>query len=137
MKKILIIGRRSFLGSNLKIYLSKFYKVDCFSYEKILLKSSNFFDDYSHIINTTIHRNYVKKKYNIKYDLDRNFLEKFKKINFYYIYLNSRKIYHPRENLKESSLILPIENYAKNKLITEKFLKKNVKVNLYLLEFLI
>ena len=127
MKKILIIGRKSFLGSNLKIYLSKFYKVDCYSYEKIILKSISFFDHYSHIINTTIHKSYINKKYNIKYDLDRNFLRKFLKINFYYIYLNSRKIYSPKENIIENSHILPIENYARNKIITERFLKKKCK----------
>lgn len=127
MKKILIIGKNSFLGSNLKIYLSKFYKVDGCSYEKIIFKSISFFDDYSHVINTAIHKNYINKRYNVKFDLDRNFLEKFTSINFYYIYLNSRKIYPPKENIIENSTILPLENYAKNKLITEKFLKKKCK----------
>ena len=129
MKKILIIGKKSFLGSNLKIYLSKFYEVDCYSYEKIIFKSNSFFNDYSHIINTAIHINYINKKYIIKYDLDRTFVEKFKSINFYYIYLNSRKIYSLKENLFENSPLLPFGNYAKNKLITEKFLKKKCRSN--------
>ncbi len=127
MKKILIIGKKSFLGSNLKIYLSKFYKVDSYSYEKIIGKSKSFFDDYSHIINTAIHKKYIKSSYNIKYDLDRNFLKKFIKFDFYYIYLNSRKIYRPNENIKENSIISPFENYAKNKSITEKYLIKKYK----------
>ena len=38
MKRILIIGKKSFLGSNLKFYLSKFYKVDILSFEKVLKK---------------------------------------------------------------------------------------------------
>lgn len=127
MKKILIIGKKSFLGSNLKIYLSKFYKVDSYSYEKIIGKSKSFFDDYSHIINTAIHKKYIKNSYNIKYDLDRNFLKKFIKFDFYYIFLNSRKIYRPNENIKENSIISPFENYAKNKSITEKYLIKKYK----------
>ena len=127
MKKILIIGKKSFLGSNLKIYLSKFYKVDSYSYEKIIGKSKSFFDDYSHIINTAIHKKYIKSSYNIKYDLDRNFLKKFIKFDFYYIYLNSRKIYRPNENIKENSIISPFENYAKNKSINEKYLIKKYK----------
>ena len=36
MKKILIIGKKSFVGSNLKKYLSKFFKVDHLSFEKKL-----------------------------------------------------------------------------------------------------
>ncbi len=43
MKKILIIGKKSFLGSNLKIFLSKFYKVDKFSFEEVLKKKKFFF----------------------------------------------------------------------------------------------
>ena len=127
MNKILIIGKKSFLGSNLKIYLSKFYKIDCYSYEKIILKNNSFFDKYSHVINTTIHKKYTKEKYNKKYDLDSNFINKFKKINFYYIYLNSRKVYLPKENINENSSISPIDNYAKNKMVTERFLQKKCK----------
>ena len=61
MKKILIIGKKSFLGSNLTIYLSKYYNVDNFSFNKVIKKNLNFFSQYSYIINTTIHPNYVKK----------------------------------------------------------------------------
>lgn len=126
MKKILIIGKKSFLGSNLKMHLSKSYKIHNYSYEKIIYKNEEFFNDYSHVINTSIHRNYIQKKYDIKYDLDRNFIQKFKKLNFFYVFFNSRKIYFPKENIKETSLILPINDYAKNKNITEKFLIKKI-----------
>lgn len=127
MNKILIIGKRSFLGANLKKYLSKDFKIDNFSYEKTMKKKSIFFDRYSHVINTTILREYVKKKYNIKYDQDINFIKKFNKINFFYVFLNSRKIYYPNENIGEKSKIQPIDNYANNKFTTEQFLKKKIK----------
>ena len=127
MKKILIIGKKSFLGSNLKIYLSKFYKVDCHSYEKVIFRDNSFFDKYSHILNTAIHKRYIKKRYDKKYDLDSNFVEKFDKINFDYIYINSRKIYRPKENINENSYIAPVDIYAKNKLITERLLQKKCK----------
>ena len=130
MKKILIIGKKSFLGSNLKIYLSKFFKVENYSYEQIIKKEKNFFLNYTHIINTTIHPKYVKSKYNKSYDLDKNFIKKFNKINFTYIFLNTRKIYFPRENISEKSKISPLDNYAKNKFITEKFLIKFLKKRL-------
>ena len=127
MKNILIIGRNSFLGSNLKIYLSKFYKVNIYSYEQIIKKKREFFSNYSYVINTSIHKKYIKEKYKIKYDLDRNFLKKFKKINFYYIFINSRKIYSIKENINEKSRLKPLDNYSKNKITTEKFINKNFK----------
>ena len=126
MKRVLIIGRKSFLGSNLKFYLSKVYKVDKLSFEEVLKKKKIFFENYSHVINTSIHKNYINKKYNSKYDLDRIFLSKFNNINFYYIFLNSRKIYYPKNNITENSKILPICNYAKNKFLTEKFIRKRI-----------
>ena len=127
MFKILIIGKKSFLGSNLKNFLSKFYKVDNLSYEQIIKKKNIFFVNYSHIINTAIHPKYIKSKYNKKFDLDRNFIQKFKNYKFFYIFFNTRKIYTPKENINERSKISPIDTYAKNKLITEKYLKQKVK----------
>ena len=137
MKKILIIGKKSFLGSNLTIYLSKYYNVDNFSFNKALKKKSNFFSQYSYIINTTIHPNYVKKKYQPLFDLDKKFINKFNhgalKLNFTYIFLSSRKIYKKNECINEKSLIQPVCNYSKNKRNTEIFLKKKLKKNLLIL----
>ena len=127
MNKILIIGKKSFLGSNLKKYLFKNLKLDNFSFEEIVKKKNSYFVDYSFIINTSIHPNYIKNKYNQKFDLDKRFINKFKKVGFKYIFLNSRKIYFQKENITERSLISPIDNYGKNKFITEKFLKKKLK----------
>ena len=36
--KILIIGKKSFIGFYLKKYLSKFYIVDCYSFEDFIKK---------------------------------------------------------------------------------------------------
>ena len=130
MIKILIIGKKSFLGSNLNLYLSKFYEIEMLSYEQAIKKKINFFNKFTHIINTSIHANYIMKKYNPIFDLDLKFIKKFDKINFFYIYLNSRKIYFPKENINENSLISPIGNYGKNKYKTEKFLKKKLKKKL-------
>ena len=91
MNKILIIGKKSFLGSNLKKFLSKKFIVDNFSFEIINKKKPIFFNKYSHVINTSIHQLYIKKKYKQKYDLDVKFIKKFKKINFYYIFLIQEK----------------------------------------------
>lgn len=130
MKKILIIGKKSFIGSNLKKYLSKFFKVDHLSFEKVFKKKKSFFDKYTHIINASIHNSYINKKYNKRFDLDRRFISKFNELNFNYFFLNSRKIYLAKENISENSKLNPRDNYSKNKLITENFLKKRIKNNL-------
>ena len=124
-KKILIIGKKSFIGSNLKNYLSKFFDVNSISYEDIKNKNK-IFSSASYIINTAIHKNYINKKYDKKFDLDRKIITKLEKKKFIYFFLNSRKIYLPKFNISESSKLKPKDNYAKNKLITEKYLKKKL-----------
>ena len=57
-----------------------------FSFEQIYKKKVSFFEKYTHIVNTTIHKNYIKKKYDDNYDLDKKFIEKFKEIKFIYIF---------------------------------------------------
>lgn len=129
-KKILIIGKNSFIGRNLKKYLSKFFYAENFSFEEVMKKDIFFFNKYSHVINTSIHKNYISKKYNINHDLDRNFISRFKSIKFIYIFFNTRKIYSPKANIKENSIKKPLCFYSKNKLTTENFLKNNLKSNL-------
>ena len=128
--KILIVGKKSFIGSNLKKYLSKYYKLNQLSYENTIKLSDYKFNTYSHVINTSIHKLYVKKKYNSNYDLDRKLSKKIKNKKLIYIFLNSRKVYKPAFNLKEHSLIKPKTFYARNKNYTEKFLINNFKNNL-------
>ena len=118
MKKILIIGKKSFLGSNLKNYLSKYMIVDVYSYEEIISRNLKFFNKYTHIINSAINRNYIKKKYNKNNDLDLSLANKLKNINIFYIFFNTRKIYLPKQNITENSKIKPIDIYAKNKFRT-------------------
>jgi len=130
MKKILIIGKKSFIGSNLKSYLKEFYKTNCLTFEDAIKKDVLFFENYSHVINTSIHKNYINRKYRIINDLDRKFILKFKKINFIYIFLNTRKIYLPNSNINENSIKKPSCFYSRNKLKTEQFLKKQLKSNL-------
>ncbi|MGL3827279.1 NAD-dependent epimerase/dehydratase family protein [Candidatus Pelagibacter communis] len=130
MTRILIIGKKSFLGSNLNRYLSKKFETVNLSFKDIKKKNVEFFKKFTHVINTSISPNYVNKKYNSKHDTDFNFIEKFKKINFYYIFFNTRKIYALKKNITEKSKIRPKDNYARNKLITEKYLRKKIKKRL-------
>ena len=126
MKKILIIGKNSFIGSNLNRYLKKFYEVKCLSFEKVINKENNFFQNFNYVINTSIHKKYIDQRYKLTFDLDRKFIQKFTNLNFIYIFLNSRKIYLSNSKISENSKKKPLCFYSKNKLTTEKFLKKKL-----------
>ena len=82
MKKILIIGKRGFIGNNLSKYLKKFYKIDYISFRDIN-KIKSKIDSFDYIINTSIDKRYIEKKYN------RNFDNDIKISNF--IYINERE----------------------------------------------
>ena len=132
MKKILLIGKRGFLGNYLNEYLRKKFKVKFISFREInIFKKS--IAKYDYIINTSINRNYINKKYAKKFDNDlkiSNFLDPKKNI---FIFLSSRKVYKSKENIKEHDKLNPLTNYSKNKLITENFLRKKFKSNILIL----
>ena len=44
MTHILIIGKKSFIGSNLKNYLSNDFNLDIFSYEEVIRKNKTFIE---------------------------------------------------------------------------------------------
>jgi nucleoside-diphosphate-sugar epimerase len=130
MTKILIIGKKSFIGSHLTKYLSRHFVVNCYSFEEIIKKNKLFLQNYTHVINTSIHKNYINYKYKKKFDLDIKFVNKFKNCNFKYLFLNTRKIYFQKENISEKSKISPIDRYGYNKYVTETLLKKKLAQNL-------
>jgi len=120
MDKSLIIGKKSFIGSNLYFFLKKRTFVDLLSFSKLKKKNKNFFKKYKHIINCSVNPNYVKYRYNSKFDNDLIIAKKIKDLKIRYIFLSSRKVYHPKYDIKETNLLQPKCNYSKNKLITEK-----------------
>ena len=132
MKKILIIGKRGFIGNNLSKYLKETFIVNYKSFKDInKLKSK--IDDFDYIINTSIDKRYIEKKYNHKFDNDLKISSFINNNKSVYIFLSTRKIYKPKANIKENSKILPKSNYAKNKFITENKLKKILNKNLIIL----
>ena len=85
MKKILLIGKRGFLGNYLNKYLHKKFKVKFISFREInsFMKA---IAKYDYIINTSINRNYINKKYAKKFDNDlkiSNFLNPKKIFSFF------------------------------------------------------
>ncbi len=132
MKKILIIGKRGFIGKNLFNYLKKFFFVSHKSFIDLEKYKFNL-NKFDYIINTSINKKYLKQKYNLKYDNDliiSNFIDNKKTT---YIFLSTRKVYKSKANISENSKLLPKSNYAKNKLKTERKLISNFKNNLIIL----
>ena len=132
MKRILLIGKRGFLGNHLNQYLRKNFQIKFISFREISnLKRSK--AKYDYIINTSINKNYINKKYAKKFDNDlkiSNYLDPKKSI---FIFLSSRKVYKSKENIRETDKLNPLTNYSKNKLITENFLKNKFKNNILIL----
>ena len=132
MKRILIVGKRGFLGNYLNKYLSKKFQIKFISFKEISNLKKTIIK-YDYIINTSTNKNYINKKYHKNFDNDfhiSNFLDPKKNT---LIFFSSRKVYKSKENIKESSKLNPLSNYSKNKLITENFLKNKLKSNLLIL----
>ena len=124
MNKVLIIGKKSFIGSNLYFFFKKKISVSLLSFSKLKEKNKNYFKKYNCIINCSVNPNYVKNRYNKRFDNDIIIANRIKNLKIRYIFFSSRKVYRPKYNIKETSLLEPKCNYSKNKLITEKSLSK-------------
>ena len=132
-KKIIIIGKNSFIGSNLIKLLKKKFDIKSYDYRKFLNINQKFLLNINYVINCTSNKQYVNKKYYEKNDFDFQISKKIKDLNCKMIFLTSRKIYKLGDNLSESSKLKPNCNYSKNKLITEKKLLKNLKNRILIL----
>ena len=132
-KKIIIIGKNGFIGSNLIKLLKKKFDIKSYGYRKFLNVNRKFLLNVNYVINCTSNKQYVNKKYSKKNDFDFQISKKIKDLNCKMIFLSSRKIYKLGDNLNESSKLKPNCNYSKNKLHTEKILLKNLKNRILIL----
>lgn len=131
MKKILIVGKKGFIGNSLYKYLKKYFDVKLVDF-RTFTKTKKI-NNFNYIINCSINKNYAFKKYDKKYDFDLKICNKIKSYDIKQIFLSTRKIYENRANIKETSKKLPSCNYSKNKLISEKKLKKILKNKILIL----
>ena len=132
MKKILIIGKRGFIGNSLFKYLKKFYQVKQISFEDSL-KFKSKINNFNYIVNTSINRSYIKNKYDEKFDNDLKISKLINNKSIVYSFISTRKVYPSRANLKENSKLSPKSNYSKNKVATEQKLSKKFGRNLVIL----
>lgn len=136
MKKkinLLIIGKNSFIASHIFLNLKKKINIKKIKYSEFIRKDSFFLSKFDFILNCSLHKKYVQKKYKKKYDFDYNILNKIINLNINYIFLSSRKIYKPKLNILETDKIQPQDNYSKNKFITENYIKKIIPNNYLIL----
>jgi len=119
-QSILIIGKNSFLSTNLfKYFQNKNFLVTRTSFDFFLKNSQKKLLKYNYVINCSINSLFLKKKYNPKHDQDLSCAEKLKNAKSKLIIFSSGKVYGPGFNLRETSKKTPTERYGKNKLKTE------------------
>lgn len=123
-KKILIIGKNSFIAQNLYSYLIKKAYVKKIKYYDFFKKSKNYIIKFDYIINCTSNKNYISKKYNTQNDHDYLIAKKISDLKTSMIFFSTRKIYRPKYGIKENDLIQLKCHYSKNKYKSEKKLRK-------------
>ena len=130
---VLIIGKNSFIGKN-------FFNKCKTKRPTKLINFKNFFQmkkknlaNFNIIINFSINQKYINRKYSSTNDIDCKIAEKIKDLNILYIFISTRKVYKNNVNIYENNSKKPKDNYSKNKLITEKKLKKILNQNLLVL----
>lgn len=124
MKKLLIVGKNSFVAKNIYNYLKKSYKIKKIDYSSFKKLTKKELENFNYLINCSLSGKYVNYKYSELNDIDFNIAKKISKTTLKMVFLSSRKVYKSNINLKETSLLKPTDYYSKNKLITEKKLTK-------------
>ena len=123
--KIILVGRKSFLSQNFSFFLKekkiKFLRISLNNFIKL---NQNKLKNYQTILNFSINKDFVKKKYAINNDLDLKIAKKIKETNIRFIVFSTSKVYKSATSLKETSLKRPLTNYGKNKLKSENGIKK-------------
>tara|TARA_B110000977_G_scaffold201338_1_gene295419 strand:- start:230 stop:1054 length:825 start_codon:yes stop_codon:yes gene_type:complete len=119
-KKILIIGKKGFIGTNLyKFFKEKKTKVHSLSFEDFLNSNKKNIDKFDVIINCSSNKKFIKNKYKVSNDYDLIIAKKIINSKTKLVMLSTRKIYKLKFNIKESDKKNPICNYSKNKLLSE------------------
>ena len=119
-KKILIIGQKGLIGSNLfKYFKTKKTKVYSLSFESFIKNQNKNINKFDTIINCTSNKKFIENQYKIRHDNDLIIAKKIIHSNTKLVMLSTRKIYKAKFNIKELDKNKPNCNYSKNKLISE------------------
>ena len=69
-KKIIIIGKKSFVGSNLFNFLKYKFNIKIYNYKKFINVNTKLFRTRSYVIHCSLNKQYVYKKYSEKSLID-------------------------------------------------------------------
>ena len=131
MKRVIIVGYKSFLQENLYKYLKKkkinVRKIKFSSFKNIKLHQNDT------IINCSITDDFFYKKYKTKNDRNLEICKLIKNQSIKFIMFSTRQIYKPKLQTNEKSKIKPINNYAQNYYMSEINCKKIMKNNILIL----
>ena len=117
-KNLIIIGKKSFIGSNIYSFLKKKKKLLILSFKDFMKLPNSIISEYDYVCNCSVNQKNVKNNYKKKFDFDLKIAEKIKKINTTFIFLSSRKVYKPKQNIFENNKLQPIDKDSKNKIIS-------------------
>ena len=124
MKKILLIGKKSFIAKNINNYFKDYFIIKIYSYSQFYKIKKSELITFDYLINCTLSKKYIGNKYSELNDFDLQIAKKISKTSIKMILLSSRKVYKHGDNLKETHKLNPTCNYSKNKVLTEKKLKE-------------
>ena len=131
--KLLIIGKKSFLGENLYKGIKNKINTRLLSYEQFIKLNHKKIKNFNYLCNCSLKSEYNKSKYKKGNDIDLKIVKKIKNYNIVFIFLSSRKVYANKKNIKENDKLTPKCNYSKNKVITEKKISKLIPTKLVIL----
>ena len=126
-KKIILIGKKSFLGHYIKKNLNKKLDILHLTLQEFQKLDNEKLEKYNYICNCSITKKYQNNRYKSDNDIDIKIINKIKKLKIKYIFLSSRKVYGAKKNLSELAKLRPLSNYAKNKIITENKIRALLK----------
>lgn len=129
-KKIILVGYKSFIQTNLFNYLNKNFIVKKKKFNEINRKNIS---GYDLIINCSNSKYFFYKKYNKKYDRNLKIAQLIKKKKVKLFLLSSRQVYFQKLFLTEKSKLKPLNVYGENCLKSETNCKKILKNNLLIL----
>ena len=126
-KKILIIGLKGLIGSNLFNYF-KIKKLNVYqlSFENFIKNKNRHIDRFDVIINCTSNQKFIKNQYQDRNDNDLIIAKKILHSKTKLVMLSTRKVYKAKFNINELDKKKPNCNYSKNKTISEISVKKTL-----------
>jgi dTDP-4-dehydrorhamnose reductase len=124
-KKILIIGLKGLIGSNLFNYF-KIKKLNVYqlSFESFIKNKNRHVDKFDFIINCTSNQKFIKNQYQDRNDNDLIIAKIILHSKTKLVMLSTRKVYKAKFDINELDKKKPNCNYSKNKLISETTVSK-------------